>query len=320
MFNFVMCNLYYDYADVKPQWFEKIRNINDRNANLFHSNIIKSVYERKYLNKLNKMKIVRILILTLKASIHISPLSLGYLSMIFGLSIIISEWATDRMLHLQHLFFDDLIKSKKTIESLTQIVSQYQILADQSSAFHVIGILMTISGLILCIVGILFLIFNMKNVEKYYRAIGSLVIDISDNSLFIIFSAFFAISLIFVSVASQIAMDNRQMFFQIIVDVIQENRTVDNIKPLLDKLLSQNSFEFALNIFHSGFFAMLSLTFLIILLLRRTRKDILIILSDDLVFYGLISFVLWFFLYIAIVGITNPPQIPNVELPSQFQK
>lgn len=248
------------------------------------------------------------------SSAHVLPLMVGYLFLIFATSLIISEWTTDRMLHQQLAFFDNLIKSQQIIPNLDQITSYYGSLADTTSVFNAIGVLVAIIGVIFFGAGLIIMRLSMNSIEKYYGFVGSLTFNIHDNSLIVIFSTLFAISLLFVSVSEQSAVDTRQMFFQIIIASIQENKNTDTINPLLEKFLSQNSFEYALNIFHSAFFSLLSLTFLFVFLLRRTQRAIPVVLSDSLVFCSILTFVCWIIFYILTIGISGSPQIPNVNI------
>lgn len=259
-------------------------------------------------------QIVTALKLSFTSGIHTLPLFVGYLFLIAGISLIISEWTTDRMLHQQELFFDDLIKSQQIVPNLDQITSYYLSLADRTSIFNTIGILSAIIGIVFFGIGIAIMLLTKNKIEEYYRFVGSLTFNISDNSLIVIFSTLFAISLLFVSIAEQLSTDTKRIFFQTIITSIQENKNMTTINPLLEKFLFQNSFEYALNAFHSAFFSLLSLTFVIVFLLRRTRRMIPVMLNDGMIFCCIFTFAIWAISYMVSIGITSPPQIPNLNI------
>lgn len=254
------------------------------------------------------------IIVTIKSVTHIGPLTVGYLFLIFAASLIISEWTTDRMLHQQMIFFDDIIKSQQIVPNLDKFTSYYEALSDRTSPFNAVGLLVALVGIILFGIGIAIMKFNMKNIERYYARAGSLTFNIHDNSIIVIFSTLFAISLLFVSTSEQLSTDMQQIFFQIIIETIRNHENIESINPLLDKFLFQNSFEYAVDIFNSAYFSLLSLTFLSVFLLRRTHKAITAILSDDLILCSIMAFVCWIAIFILLIGITGPPEIPNTNI------
>lgn len=265
---------------------------------------------------MKKSRVIAAIKLALGQAAHFILLIPGYFLLIFGVSLVMSEWVTDRMLHQHQTFFSDLIKSQQVVPNLEQIISDYSSLADSSSVFNTIGLLSVIFGGIIVVIALIIMLATRKNIKKYYNFVGSLTFSISNNSLVVIFSTLFAISLLFISVAEQSSENTRQVFFQTIITSIQENKNISTINPLLEQFLSKNSFEYALNAFHSVFFSLVSLTFLIVFLLRHTRRLLPLLLSDSIIYCGISILVIWSVSYVAIIGITGPPQIPNISIES----
>lgn len=262
------------------------------------------------------MKISRISV-PLITAIPFIPIFLGYSALLFGGSIIISEWSTDRMLFQQKQFFENLIESQENFENLKVILNELSVLAEKSSVFNILGTMLLLGGGSAIILGIILLQFNENLQEKFYKN-NTVMPKLSDNSLFIMFSTFFAVSLIFISVTIEIIAENEQTLFTVIIQLIQDVKTIDKMVPLFNSFLHHTSFQFALNTFNSGYFAILGLTFLIIYILKKARNIIAIAIIDYLIYTTIASLILWVIIFIAVVGITSPPQIPNVELPSEF--
>lgn len=231
-------------------------------------------------------------------------LIIGHFLFLSGLSMIIAQWHTDRMLHWeigrsQHLL------SVLSNTHLDGVISQLQILKDYGVGFQYIGLIPLIIGILCIITGCYTTKYDsrkLKNLSK--KSVPA--IRISGESLIIIFSSAFALALIFISINVQIMSDLHQTFNSILLQSSDNPKISNNAELLINEILKSSTFNFGFHVLNTVYFSAIGMTYVIAYMLRDIQTNSRLIFHNHLIIMGLMSFIAWIFFYVIYVGISSP--------------
>ena len=222
-----------------------------------------------------------------------------------GLSLIIAQWQTDRMVHWEMVRSQHLL-SVLSNTHLDGAISQLQILKDYGYAFQLFGLYALIIGIIGIICGCYTTKYDGRKLRNL--SIKSVpAIRLSGESLVIIFSSAFALALIFISINVQILSDLHQTFNSILLQIEDNPKISDNALLLMNEILKNSTFNFGFNTLNAVYFTGIGITYVIAYTLRNIQTNSRLIFHNHLIIMGLASFVVWVIFYVFYVGVTTPP-------------
>lgn len=235
----------------------------------------------------------------------------GYFSFLYGVSILASDWLTDIMLHNQFSYFNNF--SLSYAPELHQTITSIEKLADVTSVFSVLGIMITIPGIAAILIGLYSLKIEKPIINPNH--INWKKLPPSNNSLAIIGSTLFAVSLIFVTIADQARSNTEETIFTTML-MINENQTSTNtINVILSESISHDSFVYFSNLRQATFTAQLSLTFLIMSAIRYTKTPFAYDLNNYLLFACIIAFSVWVMMSVFDISFTDSLTPPDSNIP-----
>lgn len=243
-------------------------------------------------------------------------LIMSHLLFLSGLSMIIAQWQTDRMLYWEIVRSQHLL-SVLSNTHLDGAISQLQILKDNGYGFQIIGLILLIFG----IIGIIGGCYTTKYDGRKLRNLSKKsvpAIRLSGESLVIIFSSAFALALIFISINVQIISDLHQTFNSILLQIEDNPKISDNALLLMNEILKNSTFNFGFNTLNAVYFTIIGITYVIAYTLRHIQTNSRLIFHNHLIIMGLVSFVAWVIFYVLYVGVTTPSSA-NFIVKSPFE-
>ena len=285
-------------------------------------------------------------------------LGFGYIGIIFGGSILISSWATDRMSENEIEFLKQLEyelnfsfeeKTFENIENRSGGISQ----------MFAVGIILLLAG-----AGWLTLwlfiskgdrktidIENKKKIRlmkkeieeleseekekkekneffdfrkkwriedlKYIIQKGS-TLSFASNTFTIIFSVIMAVSLIFVSGSEQVLTSKDDTVIIIISNTLDVEEK-SKVTTLIEQILYNVFFQYMQYVFSGTFFVILGITFFVSKLFERRNNGNANAISKMFVLLGICGFIIWVGIFIALIGFSEPPSIPEMELSNPIE-
>jgi hypothetical protein len=246
-------------------------------------------------------------------SLTLIMLVIGSILLMTSFSIFVSEWATDRMLHKESDYFKKFTQFSESI-IIKQSLSKFNLLADQSSVYQVIGMISVVLGVICTIFGYFAFVSDIKIIKNDKLP----VLKFETDTLILIVSSFFAISLIFASMSGQLLSDLEQTLTIMMVQVAG-NKELRDTTALTDEIIIKSTNEYAINLAYSTYFAQIAIIFLIAYILTRIHNTSAIILHNHLLVIGIFSFITWIGFYIFVTGITGNSLISEIRIPSPLE-
>lgn len=190
-------------------------------------------------------------------------------------------------------------------------------IANQIEIFHHLGIvLIIVSG---ALIGCSLILPIKERYEIVEYPIDWEQLLPSNNSLMVIASTLFAVSLIFVAVGDQSRVQTEQMISSSILAIDENHDKIKITNEITKKTIVDNSYVYNQNMWQAAFTGQLALTFLLITAIRSTKTQSAAIMSRYLLVACIIAFALWVVSSIQSIGIsgsvTDPPTIPIIPKP-----
>lgn len=242
-------------------------------------------------------------------------LAMGHFLITFGLSILISQWQTDRMLYWEIVRFEHLISILDN-SHLDGAVSQLKLLKQYGSGFQVIGLYFTIPGIFMSSVGYYTTKYDIRKLNRLPKE-SLPAVRLSKDILILIFSSLFALALISMSVDLQIISNIDQTFNSLLLQTEEDSKISDKAVLLMNDILKQSTFQFGFNTLYAVYFSIIGLTYLITYIIREPKNNTRLVFHNHLIIIGLFSFLAWLIGFILLViGITPPPTVLDITIPS----
>lgn len=249
------------------------------------------------------------------AGLSIGIIAIGILITIVGVSGILANWI------MGDIILSDIQKMKqiagyKKMEKFSDVIINLEEQKAATSGLTAIGQILFFVGLPIAVIMIAISRFERKIIEADKKP-NLLVFDISSNLAMVIFTALFAISMIFISSSTFLISIKDQTITLISTTALSNETNGDVIVNLLNDFLTTNIYQFVTSIFHAVYFGLVGFLFLIARMIQhvRGRKNML---ATTLVMSGVFCLIIWTGVFVMLIGI-NPTPIPEINLP-QFNK